>query len=260
MGCVDFHCHLDFSDFDKNRENIIAECMEGGFYKLVTIADPLEKDSLDNTAEIIRKFPPVFGMAAVHPHNADGFTPEIENELKKFLSLEKVIGVGETGLDFHYNHSSEENQKASFRRHIELAGEHHLPLIIHSRNAERDVLEILDQFSVNFPVVFHCYTGSIEDAERIIHRGYYISISGIVTFKKADFLREVVKKIPLQQLFTETDSPFLSPEPFRGKPNTPARIPYIAEKIAEIKGIGVEELNQQVCENLDKLITFGQKS
>lgn len=260
MGYVDFHCHLDFSDFEENREDIISACGAAGFYKLVTIADPSEAGSVEKTAAIVREHPMVLGMGAVHPHNADGYSPEIEDRLKAFLRGDGIIAVGETGLDFHYNHSSEQNQKTAFIKHIELAESLNLPLIIHSRNAEKDVLDILDRYHPRFPVVFHCYTGSLQDAEKIIDRGFSISVSGIVTFKKADFLREIVEMIPLQQLFTETDSPFLSPEPFRGKTNSPERIPIIAEKIARIKGIEVEDLNRKICENLDRLIAFKQRS
>ncbi|MCK4765674.1 MAG: TatD family hydrolase [Candidatus Aminicenantes bacterium] len=258
MNFVDFHCHLDMEDFAGKREEIIKECFASGFSKLVTVADPYEKDSLRITTEILGYHKNIFCTAAAHPHNADKYSPQVEKDLLQFLKNkdfeEKVLAVGEAGLDYHYNFSTPENQQRVFKRQIAIAKELRLPLIIHSRQAEKETLNILEKTKFSRPVVFHCYTGTIEDAREILKRGYYISISGIVTFKKSEFLREIVEIIPLSKIFTETDSPYLSPQPFRGRLNTPLRVKLVAEKIAEVKGVPLEKLNKAVNSNFRKLL------
>ena len=254
MNVIDFHCHLDVEEFNENQQEIIEECFNSGFSKIVTVADPYEEGSYERTVRALQCNENVLCMAAAHPHNADRYTPEIEKGILKFIEEHRAAGYGEAGLDFHYNLSTPENQARVFQRQIAIADELKLPLIIHSRKAETEVLNALEEARFTQPVVFHCYTGSKEDAEEILKRGYYISISGIVTFKNADFLREIVKIIPLDRIFTETDSPYLSPVPFRGKTNTPLRVTLVAEKVAEIKGIPVEHLNRCINENFHRII------
>lgn len=255
MNYIDFHCHLDMEDFDGKREDIVAECFSSGFSKLVTVADPYEENSLKVTGEILAYNKNVYCTAGAHPHNADHYTPQVEKALLNFIKDKgkRAVAVGEVGLDFHYNLSAPENQRKVFERQIAIAKDLGLPLVIHSREAEKESLDILEKANLKRPVVFHCYTGSIEDAREIIKRGYYISISGIVTFKKSEFLREIVEMIPLNRIFSETDSPYLSPEPFRGRLNTPLRVKLAAEKIAEVKGIDIEELNKAVNRNFNRL-------
>jgi TatD DNase family protein len=253
MNFIDFHCHLDDQAFDENRKEIIEMCFNSGFYRIVTVADPYEPGSYERTSEILHYHENVYCMAAAHPHNADRYTPDIEKGILEFIRENNAVGCGEAGLDFHYNLSSPENQRRVFKRQIALARELKLPLIIHSRKSEQDVLKIIEEAAFDLPVVFHCYTGSKEDAEEILKRGYYISISGIVTFKNAEFLREITRIIPLERIFTETDSPYLSPEPFRGKTNTPLRVILVAERVAELKGVSVEQLNRCVAENFSKV-------
>ncbi len=250
---MDFHCHLDMEDFAENRREIVEECFASGFSRLVTVADPYEKGSLEKTAEILGYNENVVCMAAAHPHNADHYTPAVEKNLLKFIEEQGATAIGEAGLDFHYNLSQAENQLKVLKRQIELAKELHLPLIIHSRKAEKEVLKALAGAGFDLPVVFHCYTGSMEAAREILARGYYISISGIVTFKKSGDLREIVRIIPLDRIFTETDSPYLSPEPFRGRINNPLRVKLVAEKIAEVKGVTLQELNSAVNRNFEKI-------
>lgn len=253
MSFIDFHCHLDYNEFDNNRKAIVDECFNSGFTKIVTVADPYEEGSYERTKEVLQCNENVCCMAAAHPHKADQYSPEIESGILKFIEENNAIGYGEAGLDFHYNLSSPENQRKVFKRQIAIAHELQLPLIIHSRKAEQEVLKFLEELKFDLPVVFHCYTGSKEDAAEIIKKGYYISISGIVTFKNAEFLRDVVKIIPLNRIFTETDSPYLSPVPFRGKTNTPLRVTLVAQKVAEIKGISVEQLNRFISENFNRI-------
>ena len=255
MGFIDFHCHLGFDDYAGTWKGIIDQCFSSGFSGLVTVADPHESNSFTKTMEIVGYHEQIYCISAVHPHNADHYSLDIEKRILSFIKNEKVIGVGETGLDFYYHHSTAENQIAVFKRQLQVARDLSLPVIIHSRNAEREVLDILSDVGFNLPVIFHCYTGNQEMAQEIIQRQYCISFSGIVTFKKANYLRDIVAMVPLQQIFTETDSPFLSPDPFRGKTNSPLRVELVARKIAEIKEIGVERLNQAVNENFERIFS-----
>jgi TatD DNase family protein len=254
MNFIDFHCHLDYKEFDGKRQEIVAECFNAGFAKIVTVADPYEEGSYERTIEVLQSNKNVHCMAAAHPHKADHYTPEIEKGILKFITDNQAIGYGEAGLDFHYNLATPENQQTVFKRQIAIANELKLPLIIHSREAEPVVLKFLEEAKFDLPVVFHCYTGNKEDAREILKRGYYISISGIVTFKNAEFLRDIVKMIPLNRVFIETDSPYLSPVPFRGQTNTPLRVTLAAEKVAEIKGITVEQLNRAINDNFNLVI------
>ena len=256
MNYIDFHCHLDAPEFDGQRQQMVDDCFQAGFARLVTVADPYEPGSYERTVEALQCHEQVFCMAAAHPHQADRYTPAIEKGILTFIQEFHAIGYGEAGLDFHYNLSSPENQRRVFQRQIALAAALKLPLIIHSRQAEQEVLRLLQEAKFALPVVFHCYTGSRADAEEILKRGYYISISGIVTFKNAEFLRDIVKIIPLQQIFTETDSPYLAPVPFRGKTNTPLRVTLVAEKVAAVKGVSLQQLNQAVNENFHRLFHF----
>ncbi len=249
MNYIDFHCHLDFKEFDATRAQIIKECFASGFSRVVTVADPYEDGSFERTAETLACHQNISCMTAAHPHQADAYTPEIEKRIFSFIETYHAVGFGEAGLDFHYNLSTPENQLLVFKRQIAMAAELKLPLIIHSRNAEAEVLSALAEARFDRPVVFHCYTGNKEHAEEIIKRGFYISFSGIITFKKADFLREIATIVPLDRLFTETDSPYLAPEPFRGKTNTPLRVMLVAEKVAALRGIPLAELNHAINEN-----------
>ncbi len=253
MGYIDFHCHLDSDYFVDNIDSILETAIESGISTIVTVADPYEDKSHERSVEICKEKRNIFMMTAAHPHNAGDYSKEIEKKIIDFSTLPGAIGIGEAGLDFHYNFSTPDVQKEVFKRQIGIAKEMKMPLIIHSREAESEVMKMLEDESFNYPVIFHCYTGNIEDAREILARGYHISISGIVTFKKADYLREVVKIIPLDRIFTETDSPYLSPVPFRGKTNNPSMVKIVADAIAEIKEITVEELNENVKTNLSRL-------
>jgi len=254
MSYIDFHCHLDSEEFNETREELIKDIFESGISNIITVADPYEARSHDVTEEILNLNSNIFSMTAAHPHNADKYNSKIETKIIKFLQMEKVVGVGEAGLDYHYNLSKPENQRKVFKRQISIAKEMKLPLIIHSREAESEVLSIIEELKFDNIVVFHCYTGNSEDAVEILKRGYYLSFSGIITFKKAEYLREIVSMVPFDRLFSETDSPYLSPEPFRGKTNSPIRVKLVADKIAAIKGVDVKDVNNSIKLNFEKII------
>jgi len=253
-GYSDFHCHLDDECFDKNRWPLIDQCFANGIENIISVADPFKKISLEHTEKMLAYKDKIYAICGAHPHQADGYSPEIEKTVCDFLQKEKIVAVGEVGLDFHYDFSTRENQLNTFKRQIAIARESNLPLVIHSRNAEAEVLQILAAEKFTLPVVFHCFTGNKAMAEEILRRGHSISISGIITFKKADALREIVEIIPLRQLFSETDSPYLSPEPRRGEINTPLGVIAVVDRIAAIKNIDAGQINAAISQNLLRLM------
>jgi TatD DNase family protein len=252
-GLIDFHCHLDDPCFDENRWRIIDDCFASGFHALVAVADPYNERSLELTAEMVSRYAGIDGTVGAHPHQANQYSGEVEKRILAFLAGHKVLAVGEVGLDFHYDLSPREIQVAVFRRQVAIAREHVLPLVIHSRQAEDQVLQILDQEKFALPVVFHCFTGDGDAAEEILRRGYFLSFSGIITFKNADGLRAVVAKTPLERLFSETDSPYLAPEPERGRTNSPLAVSRVAEKISAIKNTDMITLLDQIAKNYQGL-------
>jgi len=252
-GPVDFHCHLDDPCFDADRRQIMDRCFAAGFAKLVTVADAYEERSLAQTLEMIAYHAGVDCTVGAHPHQADHYSAAIEKRILDFLIHARILAIGEVGLDFHYDLSARDKQVEAFCRQVAIASECRLPLVIHSRKAEREVLEILSREKFAQPVVFHCYTGDRAAAAEIIARGYFLSFSGIITFKKAAELREIVASTPLEQMLSETDSPYLSPEPDRGKTNTPLSVVRVVEKIAEIKNIAVNDLQARIIQNVRRL-------
>jgi len=252
MHEIDFHCHLDDDSFDADRAGAVTECFEAGFSALVTVADPYDADSESRSLEALAGHPRVFLMAAAHPHNADRYTPEVEQRLMRLLDHPRAIGLGEAGLDFYYDLSLRENQLRVFERQIAIAAERGLPLVIHSRRAEALVLETLERMKFSGHVVFHCYTGEPAAAREILRRGYDISFSGIITFRNAAPLREIAAKVPLGRFFTETDSPYLSPEPFRGRPNRPLRVRHVVEALARLHELEPQRITAAVSRRLEE--------
>ena len=206
---------------------------------------------------MVQQFPEVYGSVGFHPHDAAELTEDLEQKIRKLaLEEKKLIAIGETGLDYHYMYSSAEVQQQVFSKQLQLAVELNLPVIMHSREAETDTLNILQEMPVPPLGVAHSFTSSFEMAKTLIEMGWYIGINGIVTFKNAEDLREVVSWLPLDRLLLETDSPFLAPTPFRGKPNKPAHIPAIATFIAKLRGISLEQLSEQTSANAQRLFNF----
>lgn len=252
-GFSDCHCHLDDPAYDGGRLEIIEQCRAQGFARLVTVAEPYSPRSLELSAEMISGHDFVACTVGAHPHQADQYSPEVERRQLHFLTRQKALAIGEIGLDFHYHFSSRENQEAVFRRQVAIARELGLPLVVHSRQAEERLLQILEEERFPAAVVFHCYTGAAEAAAAILRRGYYLSFSGIITFKKADALRAIVASTPLDRLLSETDSPYLAPEPGRGEVNTPLNVVRVVERIAELKNTTPAAINEAVAENLQRL-------
>ena len=250
---IDTHCHLD--KLDSTPEEAIIEAKQAGVQRMVTVS--VDEPSLDFVSSMVQQFPEVYGSVGFHPHDAAELTEDLEQKIRKLALEEKrLIAIGETGLDYHYMYSSAEVQQQVFSKQLQLAVELNLPVIMHSREAETDTLNILQEIPVPPLGVAHSFTSSFEMAKTLIEMGWYIGINGIVTFKNAEDLREVVSWLPLDRLLLETDSPFLAPTPFRGKPNKPAHIPAIATFIAELREISLEQLSEQTSANAQRLFNF----
>jgi len=252
---IDTHCHLDI--LESTPEETIIEAKQAGVQRMVTIA--VDEPSLDFVSSTVQEFPAVYGSVGFHPHDASKLTKSLLQKIRQLAEEQhKLIAIGEIGLDYHYMNSPAEIQQQAFRKQLQLAVELNLPVILHSREAETDTLNILQEFPVPSHGVAHSFTSSIEMARTLVDMGWYLGINGIVTFKNAEDLRKVVRWLPLDRLLLETDSPFLAPIPFRGKPNKPAHIPAIATFIAELREISLEELAQQTTANAQRLFNFDE--
>ena len=250
---IDTHCHLDI--LESTPEETIIEAKQAGVQRMVTIA--VDEPSLDFVSSTVQEFPAVYGSVGFHPHDASKLTKSLLQKIRQLAEEQrKLIAIGETGLDYHYMNSPAEIQQQAFRKQLQLAVELNLPVILHSREAETDTLNILQEFPVPSLGVAHSFTSSIEMAKILVDMGWYLGINGIVTFKNAEDLREVVRWLPLEHLLLETDSPFLAPIPFRGKPNKPAHIPTIACFIAKLRKISLEQLSEQTSANAERLFNF----
>ena len=255
MMLVDSHCHLDYLARDGDLDAVVERAGEAGVGTLLTISTKLSE--FEGVRAIAERFDPVYCTVGVHPHEAEGEGPDDPGELIALSAHPKVVGIGETGLDFYYEHSPRAAQEASFRHHIAAARATGLPLVVHTRSADEDTVRILADEMADGPVagLIHCFSTSRALAEAALALGFYISLAGIVTFKKAEALREIVKEVPLDRLLVETDAPYLAPVPFRGKRNEPAYVAHTAARLAEIKGVSQEILAATTSENFFSLFT-----
>ena len=251
---IDSHCHLDHEPLFSDLSNIILRSKEVGIKKLLTISTSLK--SFEKVIDIIKKDEIIYGTIGIHPHEANDKSIGSQEIVKNFNKDKKIIGIGETGLDFYYNNSDREKQIKSFIDHIEAAIKTNAPLIIHSRNAEEDTFEILNEYkSRNVKILMHCFTGSKDFAEKLLKLNAFFSASGIITFKNSVELQETFRFLPLDKILIETDSPFLAPVPNRGKKNEPSFISFTAQKLAEIKNITKSKLIKVTTENFQKLFS-----
>ena len=252
MQLIDTHCHLDFPDFADELESVIARAEKAGVSRMVSICTKLE--DFIHVKKIAQSYDPVFCTIGVHPHEAERYPSLQLSDLTAPID-EKVIGLGETGLDNHYNHSSQEAQERSLRIHIEAARLTGLPLIIHSRSADEQTARILTEEYQNgaFTGLLHCFSAGKALAEAALNIGFYISFSGILTFKNAENVREVARFCPSDRLLVETDAPYLAPAPHRGKRNEPSFVLHTAERLAEIRGEEGEEIGRLTSQNARNL-------
>lgn len=257
MQLVDSHCHLDCDHLLPQLDAALARANEAGVTKFLGIFT--HKDGLGqgykNFETVIRDRENVYGALGIHPHDAGNHTTLETENLVTLLNHPKLVGVGESGLDYHYDFSSPADQKLSFEKHIEAAQQTNLPLIIHTREAERDTVDILQKYMAAQPfrALFHCFTGSHWLAEAALEMGAYISFSGVLTFNKAEELRTVAKDVPLDKTLVETDSPYLAPVPYRGKPCEPAYVIETAKELADLKGISLEQIATKTTQNFHTL-------
>ena len=249
---IDSHCHLDQEPLFNDLNQIISRSKNVGIEKLLTICTT--KDSFNKILEIVEFDPMIYGTYGIHPHETKNDKIEINTIVNKISLNKRIIGVGETGLDFYYNNSDKESQVLSFRNHIEASLMLNIPLIIHSRNAETETYEILKDYQdKNLKILMHCFTGSYDFAEKLMKYNSFFSASGIITFKNSLDLQNTFKKIPLNKILIETDSPFLSPIPMRGKKNEPSYIKYTLNKLAQIKNMDSEKIDITTTKNFNKL-------
>jgi TatD DNase family protein len=260
---VDTHCHLDMSQFDADRVEALERAMAAGVRHIITAGSGMESSKA--AVAIARSHDPVYAAVGVHPHDAKDFNESVFKALLELARDKKTVAIGETGLDCHYMHSPKETQIEVFKRHIELALEAGLPLIVHSREAGRDTVRVLGQYSAGggsegFRGVLHCFSGDMEMAEELVSMGFYISFAGPVTFKgkKSSALAGVAASVPDDRILVETDAPYLAPEPFRGKRNEPAYVRHTAEKLAQLRGVTAEDVARITSLNAYRLFGIGQ--
>ena len=250
---IDSHCHLDHDPLFKNLNQIILNCKNEGVEKILTICTT--KKSFKNIIDIVKIDKIIYGTFGIHPHETNNNILTSDEIIRPIKENEKIIGVGETGLDFYYNNSDKTSQIKSFINHIEASIDLSMPLIVHSRNAEEETFEILNKYQKkkNIKILMHCFTGSQNFAKKLLSLDAFFSASGIITFKNSIDLQSTFKEIPKEKLLIETDSPFLAPVPMRGKKNEPSYVKYTLKKLSEITNIDFQELEKITTNNFNRL-------
>lgn len=252
--CIDTHCHLEMDAFREDLDAVIQRAKEAGLEALITISSDVP--SIEKALAIAERYEFVYASVGLHPHDAKDFSDRVCEQIKGSASRKKVVAIGETGLDFHYDHSPRDVQMEVFRKHLQLAREASLPVIIHSREAGRETLEILREAGTDRGVL-HCFSGDRDMAEQAMAMGLYISLAGPVTFRKSAQLKEIARMIPDDYLLVETDAPYLSPEPLRGRRNEPAHILKTVSCIADLRGISLEDMARITTLNAKRLFGIG---
>jgi TatD DNase family protein len=241
-GLIDTHAHLAFEPLINDIDSVLRRSIEADVTRWITVGTNMDENK--KSIDLTEKYDNLYAAVGIHPHDAKDVTAEDLTELENLARHQKVVAVGETGLDFHYNFSDQASQKEVFKNHLTLAAKLHLPVIVHSREAFDDTMQILEQWGNGIKrIVFHCFTGTADQAEAILDKGWYISFTGVVTFKNARDVREAAKLVPLNRLMLETDCPYMTPEPMRKqKVNEPALMVHTAKFLAGLKGVSFEEL------------------
>ncbi|MFS2010539.1 TatD family hydrolase [Azospirillum sp. CT11-132] len=257
---VDSHCHLDFPDFAEELDAVVDRARQAGIGRMVTICTYISR--FDRILAVAERYDDILCSVGVHPHQAqEEFAITTTETLVELSRHPKVIGLGETGLDYFYDKSPRDQQQECFRRHIRASLETGLPLIIHTRDADDDTMRIVKEEAAGQPVkgLLHCFSSGRALAEEAVEYGFSLSLSGIVTFKKSEDLRAIVKDVPLDRILVETDAPYLAPIPFRGKRNEPAYVAHTAACVAEVKGVSAEELARVTTDNFFRLFDKASK-
>jgi TatD DNase family protein len=252
---IDSHCHLDHEPMFSEIKEVLKRSKEVGITKLLTISTTTE--SFDKILKLIKIDPIIFGTFGIHPHESSTNIVSKETIIENTKKNKKIIGVGETGLDFFYNHSDKEKQISSFKTHIEAAIELNIPIVVHSRNAEEETFKILNTYKDKNPkILMHCFTGSEDFAKKLISLNAFFSASGIITFNNSTELQNTFKAIPNNKILIETDSPYLAPIPMRGRKNEPSFIKHTAKKLAELKLLSLEKIQSITSHNFNKLFNL----
>ena len=249
---IDSHCHLDYEPLFENINSVIERSKAIGIKKLLTICTTLE--SFKKIKVLLNKDPMIFGTYGIHPHETENNVVNKKTIMNNINENKKIIGIGETGLDFFYNHSNKTRQIDSFKEHIEASIELKKPIIIHSRNAEKETFDILNSYKSNeMKILMHCFTGSLDFSKKLLSLGAFFSASGIITFKNSLELQNTFKTIPFDKLLVETDSPFLAPTPMRGKKNEPSFIKFTIQKLADLKNVDNKHIETTTSNNFENL-------
>ncbi|MDP2168110.1 MAG: YchF/TatD family DNA exonuclease [Thermodesulfovibrionales bacterium] len=255
LSLIDTHCHLEMGQFDPDRGEVIKRAKDAGLEAVITIASDLQSNPL--AIKLAEEHDFVYCSAGLHPHDAKDFNEDVFNRLSEWASHKKAVAVGETGLDYHYMHSPKEKQQEVFRRQAALAVRKGLPVIVHSREAEADTMAILKESGLTKGVM-HCFSGGMKAAEEAMSMGFYISFAGPVTFKNAKGLKEIALEIPDDYLLIETDAPYLTPEPLRGKRNEPSYVMHIAGELARLRGVSARDIARITTLNARRLFGIGE--
>jgi TatD DNase family protein len=250
---VDTHCHLDFPEFDQDRDEVIKRAKKEGISYIINIGSSLLAS--ERALELARLHDFIYATIGIHPHEADKFDDRTKTRIEELVKKDKVVAIGETGLDYYRNYSKTENQKVLFTYLVKLAKDSGLPLVIHNRQAEVDTLKILKE-AVPVEAVVHCFSGDAHFLKACLDLGFLVSFTCNVTYQKAQNLKALVKLMPLDRLMLETDAPFLPPEGLRGKRNEPAYVKFLAEEVSRIKEISVEEVARITTENVKKFFSL----
>ncbi len=254
IDLIDTHAHLDMPPLSSEPEEVMTRARSQGISQVITIG--IDPESSGRAVDLARNLTGVYAAVGIHPHDALKTTDQELSRIAALAREQVVVAWGEIGLDFVKDYSPRGIQLSVFRSQLEMASAAGLPVIIHDRGAHEDVLEILQEYKGRISGVIHCFSGDIKVARKVLDLGFHLSVTGVVTFPKADDLREVVAYVPLDRLMLETDSPFLSPVPFRGKPNEPVRVLYVARKVAEIREQPLEEIARCTSENARALFAL----
>lgn len=255
---IDTHCHLNFDSYEADREQVIQRAAQAGVIRIINPAVDLESSRAG--IELAQQYTSVYASVGIHPNSSAGFEPKDIATLRQLAMNEKVIAIGEIGLDYYWDKSPKPQQFTAFEAQLTLAAELELPVIIHNREADKDVIAILETWTANLPTalneragVLHSFSATPDIAERALMAGFYLGFTGPVTFKNADELRQIVRQTPLERILVETDGPFLTPVPHRGKRNEPAYIPLIVDRIAALKQLTPDEAGRITTQNADRL-------
>ncbi|MBC8014912.1 MAG: TatD family hydrolase [Sporomusaceae bacterium] len=250
----DSHAHLDDEKFDADREQVINRALQNGVTGIINVGACMSSSA--RSVALSKQYESIYAAVGIHPHDAQGDHEADYAQLATWCQQEKVVAIGEIGLDYYYDLAPRDIQRAVFARQIHVARQMNKPIIIHDRDAHKDIMEIIKSEAKGLSGVFHCFSGSLEMAREVIKLGFYISIAGPVTFKNAAKLPEIVASVPLDRLLIETDCPYLTPHPHRGKRNEPANVRIVAEQVANLRGIELSALAKATSENVKRIFNI----